>query len=214
MSDWDSIYREQGMIQKEPKQFIIDNIKTLRDNDVKRVLDVGCGTGRHVTLLVDEGFNVSGMDKSGKAIEMLGAILADKEAGDVELKVGDFTQLEYPDGSFDAVLCNSVIQHAMMEDIRKAASEITRVLRKNGILLLSTLSTSDDAYGMGQELEDNTYITGVAPDGDVPHHFFTKQELHDLFTGFEILSLEEKTMGSSLRDVEKMSQWFLTGRKT
>jgi ubiquinone/menaquinone biosynthesis C-methylase UbiE len=54
----------------------------------------------------------------------------------VTLEVGDATQLHYTDSKFDKVLCSEVIEH--IPDTDKALSEIYRVLKPNGILVLST----------------------------------------------------------------------------
>lgn len=209
MRDWDQIYREAGIVQKEPAEFVVENIKALRDGGVKRILDLGCGTGRHLTLLLDEGFDVAGLDSSEKAIELLKGLAGDG----VELRVGDFGKLPWGDGSFDAVVCVNVIQHGMMDKIRDAASEISRVLKPSGLVLLSTLSTKDGGHMVGEQVEDNTFITRIPPDGDIPHHFFTEQELRDLFAGFEFIRLTEDEVPVHLRQVEKAVLWHMMGRK-
>ena len=213
MKDWDAIYKEQGVIQKEPMKFITDNVKLLKENDIDRILDLGCGTGRHLTLLHDEGFQVHGVDASPKAIELLTQVLAERGVDDAELKVASFTQIPYLEEYFDAVACINVIQHGRIHDIGKATAEIARVTRVGGLLLLTTLSTKDGACGLGEELEPGTFITGVEPDGTIPHHFFTEEELRDLFRGFEVISLKEKSRKPSLRKIKDGVHWELLGRR-
>jgi len=211
MQSWDEIYSKHGIIQKEPMEFIACNIQTLRARNVKRVLDLGCGTGRHLTLLLDEGFEVHGIDASPKAIEILTDILAEKDVSGVELKVDDFTDISFPEDYFDAIVCTNVIQHGRIHDVHKAAREIHRLLHSGGVLFLKTLSMHDGAYGLGEELEPNTFLPKIEPDGDIPHHFFTEEELRDVFRGFEIKSLTEETHKPKLRPIDKGFFWQLVG---
>lgn len=56
--------------------------------------------------------------------------------GSVNYDPGDITEMRYPDGSFDAVTCMSVIEHGV--PIGPFASEAARVLRAGGLLVIST----------------------------------------------------------------------------
>ena len=47
----------------------------------------------------------------------------------------DITRLEFPDASFDLLVCNHVLEH--VPDDRKAMSECWRVLRDNGLAIFS-----------------------------------------------------------------------------
>lgn len=44
---WDEVYREQGEVQLEVLPTVKNAVKYLRDNNCNKVLDLGCGTGRH-----------------------------------------------------------------------------------------------------------------------------------------------------------------------
>lgn len=68
-----------------------------------RILDVGCGTGRHAVELARRGFKITGVDiSSGMLAEARKA--AEKTGVTLELIHGDATKLELPP-RFDAVLC-------------------------------------------------------------------------------------------------------------
>jgi ubiquinone/menaquinone biosynthesis C-methylase UbiE len=213
MAEWDDIYREQGVFMKKPMEFIVQNVNTLREYNVKKVLDLGCGTGRHLIHLIEEGFDVVGVDNSPKAIELVSKTLEDTGIRNVELKVADYTKIPWPDESFDAVLCINVIQHGQYSDIQKGVSEIRRILRSGGILLLVTLSTKDVEYGKGKKIEENTFITELLPDSGVLHHFFSEEELKGLFNGLEFIKLNELKRKPQHRPTETITQWQLVGRK-
>lgn len=47
----------------------------------------------------------------------------------------DLTDIDLPDGSYDAVICNHVLEH--VDDYRRALSELHRILRPGGLLVIS-----------------------------------------------------------------------------
>ena len=85
-----------------------------------RVLDMGAGAGEALTLLREYGFDARGIDLAPRS-------------DDVER--GDFLHTTFPDGSFDAVLSQCAFY--VSGDPRGALREAHRMLRRNGVLLLS-----------------------------------------------------------------------------
>ena len=61
--------------------------------------------------------------------------MLEKEGVKAELSSGSILELPYEDGSFDAVVSVSVLEH--LSDLDKAISEIKRVLRRRGVAVLS-----------------------------------------------------------------------------
>ncbi len=96
------------------------------------VLDVGCGDGVLSHLLAKKGLRVSGIDYTVEAIEFAKG----KAQGAIEFKVGNVYELPWDDGSFDVVVSSDVIEH--LEDVDKYISEIKRVLKTDGLCVLST----------------------------------------------------------------------------
>ena len=102
----------------------------------EKILDVGCGNARDIACIVQQGAEVTGIDISEGMVAESRVELEKLGYNKVTLEVGDATQLHYADSEFDKVLCSEVIEH--IPDADKALSEIYRVLKPNGILVLST----------------------------------------------------------------------------
>ena len=101
--------------------------------DGRRVLDAGCGAGYGTELLNQAGAaNVVGVDVSEAALTLARAAVSDG----VTCEPGDVAALSYPDDSFDVVVCFEVIEH--VEDPERVLDELRRVLRPDGLLLLSS----------------------------------------------------------------------------
>lgn len=54
MKDWNCIYKERGILQKEASENVIEAVNFFKQELVRIVLDLGCGTGRHTAYLHKE----------------------------------------------------------------------------------------------------------------------------------------------------------------
>ena len=101
-----------------------------------RGLDAGCGAGaRDVYFYWQNGYDIYGVDAVEENI--LEARRLHPEIAD-RVEVADLRKsLDHPDGSFDFVLCNAVIQHIQPEvTLGTTVPELARVLKADGILQL------------------------------------------------------------------------------
>lgn len=102
-----------------------------------RVLDLGCGRGRHAHALGQQnGVVVVGLDRNldDLATTREGFALFPAKAGG-HVVGGDAYRLPFADHSFDAVVCSEVLEH--LHDYRAALSEIARVTKPAGCFALS-----------------------------------------------------------------------------
>ncbi len=128
--------RQDVEADQEEMAFLRWAFREVCPRQVKRILDVGCGTGRHVIPLVREGYDVTGLDNSAGMIEECHKKL-DRRGLDADLHEQDLGALDY-DSDFDAVLCmNSVVCFLLeTERIVSALRGFRRALRPGGVLLL------------------------------------------------------------------------------
>lgn len=111
-------------------------VKELDLSDKDTVLDAGCGTCAHSIRLARRGVNVLATDFSGSVLEMAGKNLEDNGVRDkVSLQREDLLSLSFAKNSTDRIVCWGVLMH--IPDIKLAISELSRVLNRGGILVLS-----------------------------------------------------------------------------
>ena len=107
-----------------------------------RVLDLGCGEGRHVHgLHMVGGLDVIGVDLDEPSLEKARsglATLPDRAEDDpfeTRFETGNATALDFEDDSFDVLICSEVLEH--LPDYDAALREIRRVLRPKGRLCIT-----------------------------------------------------------------------------
>jgi len=118
------------------------------------VLDLGAGTGKLTTRLVERGLTVIAVDPIAEMLEMLRTALPDTPA-----LLGSAEQIPLPDNAVDAVL---VAQAWHWFDQEQAVAEIARVLRPGGRLGV-LWNTRDERSGW---VKDFGRIVGLEHDRD------------------------------------------------
>jgi len=116
--------REIGAGQREVLK------RALGEPGMRRLLEVGCGTGYFTGWLHRQGFNVTGIDNSAAMIDF-----ARKKYGNgFEFRVGDAVNLPFTDDYFDVLVFATSFE--FISDAVSAACEAERVARSEIILLL------------------------------------------------------------------------------
>ena len=102
----------------------------------RRALDAGCGAGaRDVHRLWTQGFDVYGIDAVEETIQLAREI--HPEISDRVSVANLSLPLEFPDESFDFIICDAVIQHIEPADLMGVTlKEFARILRPDGVLQL------------------------------------------------------------------------------
>jgi ubiquinone/menaquinone biosynthesis C-methylase UbiE len=110
-----------------------------------RVLDLGCGGGRHAFEVLRRGAEVVAFDQDADELEKVaGMFAAMGKAGEVPdgatgtTVTGDALDMPFPDASFDRVIAAEVLEH--IPDDMTAISEIVRVLKPGGMLAVTVPS--------------------------------------------------------------------------
>lgn len=114
----------------------------LRIGAGSKVIDVGCGAGRHSFEAFRRGADVIAFDQSVSDLNDVDEILqAMKDQGEVpasataEAVKGDALDLPYGDGTFDCVIASEILEHVPEDD--RAIFELVRVLKPGGALVIT-----------------------------------------------------------------------------
>ena len=117
-------------------------------------LDAACGTGRHARRLVELGHDVMGVDWSP---EMLA--VAKRSVPKAVFREGDLCSLPLESASVDLVVCALALEH--VAELFRAISELSRVLRSGGRMVLSDLHPAAVALGGVAYFQDAGGSAGV-----------------------------------------------------
>ena len=106
----------------------------------ERVLDAGCGCGMDAfisSIMVGPEGRVSGVDLTAEMLALPGMFSAKSERMNLEFREASVEELPYKDSAFDVVISNGVLN--LIPDKKSAFSELSRVLRSDGILAAADL---------------------------------------------------------------------------
>jgi len=108
----------------------------------ERVLDLGCGGGRHGFEVVKRGGRVVALDLDEVELKNVVAVLGGMyDAGEVPAGAdgaavrGSALELPFPDATFDRIIASEVMEH--IGDDQLALHELSRVLRPGGVLAVT-----------------------------------------------------------------------------
>lgn len=162
-------------------------VPTLKAHRVRRVLELGCGTGNDALRLARHGFAVTALDFSEEAIRQ-----ARLKGTEVTFMVADIAApLAFADSQIDAVMSNVALHMFSDVDTRRIFREVERTLRPDGLFVFHVNSTDDmdlreRNHPRAFEIEPGFYREA---DGQTMR-FFSRAYLEDLLQPFQQLSLE------------------------
>ncbi len=161
----------------------------------KTVLDAGCGNGQHAVFLAIHGAEVHAVDLSAEGIR-IGRKMA--EANGVKELVyfyrQDLSQLAFDSQSFDLILYNAVLHHAMK--YTGVADETKRVLKPGGRIVYAEGIRSNPVYKTIRSIYRN--LTGQSGKGDVDISY---KDVKDFGKGLEHIHEERFCLTLGIKEL-------------
>lgn len=194
---WETIYRQEGLVLREPFARFGEVVDAFRAHGCRAVLDLGCGSGRHLVHLAREGFNVLGVDISPTALSLTHTWLRQEGYDAALIRADTRRPLPLRDGCLDGVLSTQVIHHALIAGVRTAIGEIRRVLVPGGLAFVTVSGRKDPGVEF-DEIERGTFVPQSGPEAGLPHHIFSVDELRTEFGAFELIEVSVRAEGAVL----------------
>lgn len=136
--------------------YLFDQVMKGRFRPGTRILDAGCGTGRNLNWFFRTGFDVHAVDEDEDALDHVREMAVQMVPPTAPPLPADhfrrerIENLSFPDGYFDAVICNAVLHFAEDEDqFQRMLDSLWRVLAPRG-LFFARLASS---IGLEDKLE-------------------------------------------------------------
>lgn len=154
-------------------------LQYLHKESAVKLLEIGAGPGRDSLYFQENGLDVTAIDLSDEMVRLC-------QNKGIDARVMDFYELNFPDGTFDAVYAMNCLLHVAKKDIGSVYTEIRRVLKPGGLFFCGV-------YG-GQDTE------GIwEKDNYEPKRFFAMYEDEDIVQligeYFEIVDFHTVDMG-------------------
>jgi tellurite methyltransferase len=183
--------------------YLFDQLLKGRYDHSKKVLDVGCGSGRNLYYFLRNGFEVFGIDPDPRAVETvmaLSAALAPDNPRE-NFVVCSAENLPYNDAVFDLVVCNAVLHFANDEQhFNTMLRSMFRVLKPGGYFFARL--ASDIGIESLVKPQDNGRC--LLPDGT--QRFLINEQTLLKYTG-ELGVLYEPIKTTNVQNMRAMTTW-------
>jgi SAM-dependent methyltransferase len=211
---WDGLHTQKRFRPRYPSEHVVRFLFTHFPADRReqlKILDLGCGGGRHTIVLASEGFQTYATDISKEGIKHTNAWLGELGLKAV-VKKASMEKQPFPEGFFDGVIAFGVIYYNNLNGLKKTVAEINRILKTGGQALIYTKTTEDRRYGKSEPVEKNMFVINDMPDtGEqgMTMCLIGEEDINDLFQSFSRINVERtETTVDNLR--EKDSEWIIT----
>lgn len=205
---WNMMHKRKRHQPVYPAESVIRFVSGIRkeDDDPTRILDAGCGAGRHVIMISNLGCIPYGVDYSQSGIEHTIKLLIDSGYSQYSsnIKKASVDDIPFSNDYFDGLICYGVLVYLVPEQIKKSISEFFRVLKPGGSIMLQIRTIEDyryrsdiagvrgDKHGLIVKEEDPDKSS--SEENGMFMHFFTRSEVCSLMRDFTCLNIcTEKT---------------------
>lgn len=186
---WDREYSTLKVIpsstRQKPSKALLLFSEILGFENMRNVLDAGCGIGRNSVYLAQKGCDVHAVDFSETALRQLHNAAAKADVWD---KIHTYNcSLENPfpfqDNFFDLVLDSYVFCHFTDDSSKQHyRKELHRMIKPNGIVFSSCFSMEDEYYGRMLDDTHGKSTIVVDPNNGIKKQLYTEKEIRDFFS--------------------------------
>ena len=186
---YDTLNSERDRIMKVPNEISVGFIHQYLKPGF-RVLDLGCGAGRHALDVANRGMSVVPKDLTKVGLDYI-----DEQARlhklDVKTILRDMHETPFPTASFDCVFAWGSIFHTTRAKIQGIIDDCHRLVKPGGYFYVTFKALEDFQNGLGTKIQEGTYwLSGQSLMSDMVMHFACCEEVRDVLRAFEVLTIE------------------------
>jgi SAM-dependent methyltransferase len=150
---WESRFKSEGAMWKsEPADSAIKALDLFKSANINDILIPGFGYGRNAAIFLENGFNVTGIEISGSAIE-----LARSRGIRCVIHHGSVTSMPYDSKIYEGIFCYALIHLLSSWERRNFLACCYNQLNTNGIMVFVAASEENSLFGSGKYLANNRY---------------------------------------------------------
>ena len=158
---WDVLHKQERFKPVYPLDHVVRFVFTYfpRNREQRKklkLLDVGCGAGRHVVLLSQEGFQAYGTDISLEGVRAARDWLKSENLPAL-VEQAEMSVQPFHDNIFGGIICSGVLNYNTISGMKKTIAELHRILKPLGIMAVITRTIDDYRFGKGTKIEEHTY---------------------------------------------------------
>jgi len=209
MTVWDKIYKQHqpdpkawDALGKDLHPFFNAFIKGTKFES-KIVLDIGCGTGHYLKYLQGLGFKADGIDSSETAAQETQKWLGDE----AKVLCAQMYEWPIPQKKYDLILSIKTLHHGTKDQVKNLIRCIHSALLSNGWTFITLPDVSRPkkwkTFQDSEEVAPGTFVPKIGPEKGLPHSFFEKSEVEELFSIFKGVHL----------DLDEKHQWIIRAEK-
>ena len=183
-----------GMFGLEPSKAAINTLKNLKEENIKKIVELGAGLGRDTVFFAKNSISVEALDYSPAAIKMINKkSLENNLSSLISTKIFDVRKkLPFKDSSIEACFSHMLYCMALStSELENLNKEVLRVLKPGGINVYTVRHTGDGDYKNGIHIGEDMYEN----DGFVVH-FFSEEKVKKISNGFNIINIESFEEGN------------------
>ena len=169
-------------------------LKLFKEKKISKVLELGSGLGRDTIFFAKNLIQVTALDYSSSGIEIIKQkALKQNLSKNISTNIFDIRKtLPFDDNSIEACFSHMLYCMALTSnELKNLNNEICRVLKPSGLNIYTVRNTFDGDYKKGIHRGEDLYEN----DGFIVH-FFSKNKVKSLFSGFKNILIEEFEEGN------------------
>lgn len=138
------------------KRIGLHNFKPIDQNKSKpKILDIGCGIGRHVKLINEFNLDAYGFDLSSEAIKVAKYNFINLDLKDLSERVivADIRNLPYKNNFFNYMISHGVLDSMNYDIALEGIMELHKKINDNGLIYLDLISTNDHTFTNSEQYD-------------------------------------------------------------